>query len=49
MYFLLAAFFGPDSPRMKLYDTDESDVRFARDCFAAFPKLDTKGLRVTLE
>ncbi|KAM7189866.1 Cytochrome P450 [Rhypophila sp. PSN 637] len=49
MYHLLAVFFGPDCPQLKLFDTDESDVRFERDCFAAFPKLNTKGVRCTVE
>jgi cytochrome P450 len=33
---------------MKLFETDESDVRFKHDFHAAFPKLDTKGVRATV-
>ncbi|KAL9091072.1 MAG: hypothetical protein Q9165_004999 [Trypethelium subeluteriae] len=32
----------------ELYETDESDVRFKHDFHAAFPKLDTKGIRARL-
>lgn len=30
---------------MQLFETDESDVRFKHDFHAAFPKLDSKGVR----
>ena len=33
---------------MALYETDESDVRFKHDFHAAFPKLDSKGVRATV-
>lgn len=33
---------------MKLYDTDEDDVRFQYDYHVAYPKLDTKGVRVQI-
>ena len=34
---------------MELYQTDESDVRFKHDFHAAFPKLDSKGVRVVVK
>ena len=34
---------------MELYRTDESDVRFKHDFHAAFAKLDSKGVRVSVK
>ena len=34
---------------MELFQTDESDVRFKHDFHAAFPKLDSKGIRATVK
>ena len=32
----------------ELFETDESDVRIAHDFFLVSPKLDSKGVRVTV-
>ena len=46
MYLALAAAVRFD---MELYQTDESDVRFKHDFHAAFQKLDSKGIRVSVK
>jgi hypothetical protein len=33
---------------MELFETDESDVKRVHDFVIALPKLDTKGIRVTI-
>lgn len=43
--FMLAALFRPGGPSMKLYETDESDVKQLHDFMLPLPKLDTKGVR----
>ncbi|KAI1328950.1 putative cytochrome P450 [Xylariaceae sp. FL0255] len=35
-------------PHLKLYQTGLDDVQILHDCFVTLPKLDTKGIRVTL-
>jgi hypothetical protein len=44
----LAVLFRPNGPPMKLYETDETDVKLIHDYAVALPKLDTKGIRVTV-
>lgn len=46
MYLTLAAAARFD---MELFQTDESDVRFKHDFHAAFPKLDSKGVRAVVK
>ncbi|KAK7988351.1 C6 transcription factor [Apiospora arundinis] len=36
-------------PHMRIYETDESDIRYDHDMFIPMPKSDTKGVRVTIE
>ncbi|KAK8113857.1 hypothetical protein PG999_005926 [Apiospora kogelbergensis] len=36
-------------PHMRIYETDESDLRYDHDMFIPMPKSDTKGVRVTME
>ncbi|KAK4182601.1 cytochrome P450 [Podospora australis] len=48
MYILLATLFRPGGPRMTLYKTDESDVKFECDFGVSSPRLDSKGVRATI-
>jgi len=40
--------FRPGGPSLRLYETDESDVKQAHDFLIPLPKLDTKGVRVKI-
>ena len=44
----LAVLFRPQAPRLELYETDESDVTRVHDFIIALPKLESKGIRVTI-
>lgn len=46
LYLATALVFRPGGPKLSLYDTDESDVQFARDFVMGFPKHDSRGIRV---
>ncbi|KAH6615377.1 cytochrome P450 [Boeremia exigua] len=48
LYLVLAMLFRPDGPALQLFETDESDVVRAHDFILALPRLDSKGLRVTV-
>lgn len=48
MYLALAVLFRPQAPKLELYQTDETDVTRVHDFIIALPKLDTKGIRVTI-
>ena len=50
MYVALASFFGAEEGRrVRLYDTDESDVAMARCCVVPRAKKGSKGVRVMFE
>lgn len=36
-------------PHMRIFETDESDIRYDHDMFIPMPKSTTKGVRVTIE
>lgn len=38
--------FRPGGPRMRLYDTKESDIKIVRDYIMGFPAPGSKGVRV---
>ncbi|KAK3339734.1 putative cytochrome P450 [Lasiosphaeria hispida] len=48
LYLGLAIMFRPDAPRLTLHDTDESDVYPKLDLFIVAPKVDSRGVRVTV-
>ena len=48
IYFTIAALFRPHGPVLQLYDTEETDVKPLHDFMLSLPKLDSKGLRVTV-
>jgi cytochrome P450 len=45
---MLAALFRPGAPRMELFETDASDVVAAHDFIVPLPRLDSKGVCITL-
>ena len=49
LYLTLAALFAPGGPNLKLYETDISDVETKHDFLNTSPRLDSKGIRVTVE
>lgn len=49
MYIMLAVLFRPGGPQMRLYETDESDVKFECDFGVSSPRLGSKGVRVVVE
>lgn len=49
MNIALATLFRPGGPRMRLFETDESDVKQAVDFLMPIPKLDSRGTRITIE
>lgn len=48
-FLTLAAVFAPGRPRLRLWETDVSDVETRHDFLNTSPRLDSKGIRVTLE
>ncbi|KAL8948518.1 MAG: hypothetical protein Q9222_005299 [Ikaeria aurantiellina] len=44
----LAVLFRPGAPRLELYETDVSDTNHVHDYVVPLPRLDTKGVRVTV-
>lgn len=49
MYLVLAALCAPGRFNFSLFETDISDVKIMHDYGVAFPRLDTKGVRVNVE
>ncbi|KAK0639802.1 cytochrome P450 family protein [Cercophora newfieldiana] len=49
LFITLAILFRPGAPRLRLYQTNESDVYPAMDLFIVAPKANSKGCRVTVE
>lgn len=50
MYIALATFFrSPVGSKARLYETDRSDVAYTRDRFVPKPRLESQGVRITLE
>jgi len=49
LYLTLAAVFAPGRARFQLWETDTSDVETKHDFLNTSPRLDSKGIRVTLE
>jgi hypothetical protein len=45
---VLASLFGPGGIQMQLFDTDASDVTLIHDLMVPMPRLDSKGVRVTV-
>ena len=45
---LLAVLFRPNAPVLELFETDETDVIQTHDFLLPLPKLNTKGVRVTI-
>ncbi|KAI4098816.1 MAG: hypothetical protein L6R37_006270 [Teloschistes peruensis] len=45
----LAVLFRPAAPRMRLHETDESDVLQVHDFVNPLPRLDSLGVRVVVE
>lgn len=48
MFLALANFFSPESADMKLFETNEEDVRPIHGYLFPMPKLESKGVRVKL-
>ena len=48
LYLTLAAVFAPGRFELELFETDVSDVETKHDFFNTSPKLDSKGIRVTV-
>ncbi|TVY39771.1 Cytochrome P450 monooxygenase [Lachnellula occidentalis] len=48
MYLALAVLFRPGGPNFQLFETDESDVIQVHDFLLPLPRLDSKGMRVTI-
>lgn len=48
MYLVLAVLFRPGGPQFNLFETDESDVIQVHDFLLPLPRLDSKGMRVTV-
>lgn len=44
----LAVLFRPGAARLELYETDETDTNHVHDYVVPLPRLDTKGIRVTV-
>ncbi|EEA28685.1 hypothetical protein TMatcc_002964 [Talaromyces marneffei ATCC 18224] len=44
----LAVFFRPGGPRLELFESDTSDTNHVHDYVVPLPRLDTKGIRVTV-
>nr|APY21860.1 FmsC [Fusarium equiseti] len=48
LHFVLAALFGPTGPKFELFESDRSDVDAIHDYLMPLPRLDSKGVRVTV-
>ncbi len=48
LYLTLAAMFAPGRPKFELFETDISDVETKHDFLNTCPRLDSKGIRVTI-
>lgn len=44
----LAVFFRPGGPRLELFESDTSDTNHVHDYVVPLPRLNTKGIRVTV-
>ncbi|KAI0835727.1 cytochrome P450 [Hypoxylon sp. FL0890] len=49
MYISTAALFRPNGPKLRLYETNESDIKIARDYIMGFPKQGARGVRVLVQ
>ncbi|OTA98482.1 hypothetical protein M426DRAFT_258664 [Hypoxylon sp. CI-4A] len=49
LYISTAILFRPNGPKLRLYQTQESDIEIVRDYIMGFPKSGTRGLRVVAE
>ncbi|UZP34352.1 hypothetical protein NXS19_002168 [Fusarium pseudograminearum] len=49
LHFVLAALFGPTGPKFELFESDRSDVDAIHDYLMPLPRLDSKGVRVTVK
>ncbi|KAF5971300.1 cytochrome P450 monooxygenase family protein [Fusarium bulbicola] len=49
LHFVLAALFGPSGPKFELFNSDRSDVDAIHDYLMPLPRLDPKGVRVTVK
>lgn len=49
LYLTTAILFRQDGPKLSLFETGESDVRFVRDFVMGFPKHDSHGVRVFVD
>lgn len=49
LYLVLAVLFRPGGPRFELFETDERDVVQVHDFLLPLPRLDSKGMRVTVQ
>lgn len=49
IYLMIAALFGPGNLRLKLYETDITDVETPHDFFNPCYRMDSKGIRVTVD
>lgn len=46
LYAITTMLFRPGAPELRLFDTDESDVKSVHDYMIPLPKADTNGVRV---
>jgi len=49
MFLALAHFFGPGSAKMKLFETDEEDIKPLHGYLFPLPRLGSNGVRVKFE
>lgn len=49
LYLVLAVLFRPGGAQFELFETDESDVVQVHDFLLPLPRLDSKGMRVTIK
>ncbi|OTA61601.1 cytochrome P450 [Hypoxylon sp. EC38] len=48
MYITTAILFRPNGPKLRLYETQESDIEIVRDYIMGFPKSGARGVRVVV-
>jgi hypothetical protein len=49
LYLIAGTLFRVGGPKMELFETTDKDVLYERDFYAAFPSIDTKGVRVLIK
>lgn len=50
LYLTVGTVFRPEGgPKLELFETDETDVLYNRDFYAAFPSPGTQGVRVMVK